>query len=123
MSDSILHQFFAPPGHTADQQFSGKTLHIDYLNIAGADIRTLANAFKKEYIDHPPCRPMNVVLVAGYLDLIECVDRELMLLNFRIFESLFGGSERRDPNFDQNITNSVVITTLMHSPQDGMAAR
>ena len=117
VSDSTLHQFFAPPGHTADLQYSGDIIHIDYLTISGADIRTLAFAFKREYIDIPPGRPMDVVLVAGYTDLINDVDRELMMLNYRVFADIVGGSERRASDYDPNVTNSVVITTLMYPPR------
>ena len=92
-------------------------LHIDYLTIAGADIRTLAEAFKREYRDLPPGRPMDVILVAGYTDLVEGADKELIMLNYRVFAELVGGSERRASNYDPNITNSVVITTLMYPPK------
>ena len=70
VTDSTLHQFFAPPGYT-ELQYDGDILHVDYISIAEADIRTLKNAFRAEYLDNSPSsKPMDVVLVAGYVDIM-----------------------------------------------------
>ena len=69
VSDSTLHQFFASPDVT--QTCRGDSTHIDYLTIDSADIRTLIDAFKLKYIYFPPKpKPMDIVLVTGYKNLL-----------------------------------------------------
>ena len=65
VSDSTLHQFFAPPGHIATQQYDRDAMHDDddYITIPGASIDTLSNAFRLDYVEKTYSRQMDVVIV------------------------------------------------------------
>ena len=114
VSDSTLHQFYAPPGYTGAVQYQGDRLHIDYLTIASADIQTLIDAFKSEYLDFPPSpKPMDVVLVAGYEDLLVGHSRYEIIDKFHQFADLVKG-EARDLQLRHDESNTVAIASVMY---------
>ena len=116
VSDSAMHQFYAPPGHVQSQQYSGDSLHIDYLTIEEADLKTLINAFQKEYLDFPPTdKPMDVVLVAGYQDLLEGYSREYIIKKMHQFAHMIKGKDREQQKSRQE-SNSVAIVSLVYPP-------
>ena len=54
-------------------------MHVDYITIPGANIETLTNAFILDYVDKPRSRALDVVIVAGYNDLVSgCTKQQLM---------------------------------------------
>ena len=114
VSDSTLHEYFAPPGSSSSPQYSGDTMHVDYITIAGADIRTLGHAFKLDYLDMSQARLLDVVMVAGYNDLVAGNSRNTIIDHFRAFTDLvkLAGLELHPDK-----PNSVAVSTLMHPPQ------
>ena len=68
VSDSSLHQFFAPPGDSR-AQYKGDTLHTDYITIAGGCTDEFYKAFILDLELLPPGKPLDIVLVMGYADL------------------------------------------------------
>ena len=112
VSDSTLHQFFAPPGYTQPVQYQGDSLHVDYLTIAAADIETLSDAFKLEYLDFPPSSiPMDVVMVAGYEDLVARCSNDFIIDKFKDFAHMIIGESRHSS------PHSVAISSLMYPPK------
>ena len=72
VSDSTLHQFFAPPGNlSVSSQYQGDTMHVDYITIPGGDIETLTNAFRLDYVDRPHNKLLDFHFVGGYNDMVE----------------------------------------------------
>ena len=117
VSDSSLHQFFAPSGYVETLQYRGDGVHIDYLTIAGGDIKTLIDAFRLEYLDNPPSqKPLDVVMVAGHEDLIEGHPRSYIIHQFHTFSHMIMG-EAREQNLSPRRANSVAIASLMYPPQ------
>ena len=109
VSDSTLHSFFAPPGHTGTQ-YAGDLMHTDYITIPGADIDTLSNAFRLEYGQNVS-RPLDVVLVAGYNDLaLERSSREIMRSFQNFADIVLNCGSGTD-------TNTVAICNMMYPPQ------
>lgn len=116
VTDSTLHQFFAPPGNT-ETQYAGDSLHIDYLSIAEADIRTLKNAFRAEYVDNPPTlKPMDVVIVAGYEDIAYGFERNYIMDKLYEFAEMVMDRTRLQQN-NRNEANSFAVASLMYPPQ------
>ena len=117
VSDSSLHQFFAPSGYVDTLQYRGDSVHIDYLTIAGADIGTLIDAFRLEYLDNPPSqKPLDVVMVAGYEDLVEGHPRGYIIHQFHTFAHMIM-EETRERNLSPREANSVAIASLAYPPQ------
>ena len=116
ISDSSLHHFFAPPGSSNTLQYSGDSIHIDYLTIAGADLDSLINAFRLEYMSEMQERPMDVVVVAGYSDLVEERSRYDILNKLHILVHTVM-DETRARNLPPDEGNSVAVGTLMYPPQ------
>ena len=113
VSDSTLHEFFAPPSSSAPL-YAGDTMHVDYITIAGADIKTLGHAFKLDYFDRPQTRPLDVVMVAGYNDMVAGNSRYTITDHLRSFCDLVKLSGLR---LHPDKPNSVAISTLMYPPQ------
>ena len=82
ISDSTLHNFFAPPGNN-NTEYEGDLLHVDYVTIPGATLETLFQAFKLDYATHN--KAMDVYVVAGYNDLIKNYGREFILAIIKRF--------------------------------------
>ena len=114
VSDSTLHQFFAPPGYTDTNQYSGDTMHVDYVTIPGATLDTLTNAFRLDYIVKQHTRPLDVVMVGGYNDLVVGHSRDFIVWELQRFANkvLEAGS-----NLHPDSPNTVAIATLMYPPQ------
>ena len=113
VSDSTLHEFFAPPGHT-QSQYKGDTMHCDYITIPGACMDVLYHAFRTECAMLPPDKPLDVVLVMGYNDLVKGHSRDWMLDCLKCFSNLvFDLAKKNHPN----TPNTVAIASLMYPPQ------
>ena len=104
-----MHNFFAPPAAN-NTTYKGDTLHSDYLTISGATLETLFHAFQLEYSHHT--KPMDVVVVAGYNNLLRNQSREVI---FDLIKK-FGEYVRQLPNED-NSCNTVTVCTLLYPPQ------
>ena len=85
VSDDLLHMVFAPPDQSVNVIYPGDTIHIDYLTIPGATLNELTFAFRKEYCEKPLERPVDVVLAAGYNDIIQGHSRQQITDSFRHF--------------------------------------
>lgn len=110
VSDSTLHNWFDPPDHLAAKQVEGDFMHVEYITIPGADIKTLTNAFRLDYIARAHQQPLDVVLVAGYNDLIAGStkhDIETRYKDFSIAVKNAGPANQ----------NTVVIGDLMYVPK------
>ena len=112
VSDSTLHQYFAPSGYIETLQYDGDTQHIDYLTIPGARISALINAFKIEYADNPLPVNLDVVLVAGYSDIVEGYARDYILDKMYAFADLITSI----PTISDG-RHTVTIASLMYPPQ------
>ena len=113
VSDSTLHQFFAPPDYLASKQYEGDVMHVDYITIPGASIDTLSRAFRLDYIDKNHPKPLDVVLVAGYNDIIKGQTKQNIMNSFLKFTDLVksaGSSLYQE-------SNTVVVSDLMYAPQ------
>ena len=109
----ILHEFFAPPGYTRFN-YSGDTLHVDYVTIAGATLPDLLHAFRLDYEMIPHTKPLDVVLVAGYSDLEQGFGREFIHQGYKVFtESVMNIGRQRNPD----IANTVAVASLMYPPK------
>ena len=113
LSDSTLHAFFDPPSPAA-QQYKGDKIHVDYITIAGADICTLANAFRLDYVDKPQGRPLDVAIVAGYNDLVAGNSRNYIMEQLSNLTDLVKLAGLR---LHSDKTNTVAVSTLMYPPQ------
>ena len=111
ISDSTLHEFFAPHGGAASRQYNGDTLHSDYLTIPGASTHTLSNAFRIDYLDTKPSKPLDVCIVAGYNDLVREYQREYILHKLQQLAAMV--LEAKSGHGD----NTVAIATFMYPPQ------
>ena len=109
VSDSTLHVFFAPPGHTGSH-YPGDLMHSDYITIPGATIDSLANAFRLEY--GQSTRPMDVVLIAGYNDLVVGRSRADIMQSFRRFTQIVLNASPRDQE-----KSTVAVCNMMYPPQ------
>ena len=113
VTDSTLHQFYAPPGYNATQQYDGDIMHCDYISIPGATIDTLTHAFRLDYVEKVHPKPLDVVIVAGYNDMINGYTRQSIMDSFSRFTDYvkMAGSEHHGQ------TNTVAVSNLMYAPQ------
>ena len=112
VSDSTLHEFFAPSA-SCRARYSD-IIHTDYITIPGGDIKALSLAYKLDYFDRPQHRPVDVVMVGGYNDLVAGTNRNTIIENLRSFTTmvrLTGLSLHSDQ------PNSVAVSTFMYAPQ------
>ena len=102
----ILHQF------SSIREFKGDRFHVDYVTIQGGLIPDLLHAFRLDYSHFS--RPMDVVMVAGYADLLFGYGREYMMEGYKEFAKcvLDIGKEQHP-----NVANTVAIASLMHPPK------
>ena len=113
VSDSSLHQFFAPPGDTR-AQYKGDTLHADYITIPGGCIDELYNAFRLDLEFSPPGKPMDIVLVMGYADLLKGHSRNFIMECLQLFSNTvleLGKDQHPDT------PNTISVATLMYPPR------
>ena len=114
VADSSLHQFFAPTGYVETLQYAGDETHIDYLTIPGARISALINAFLLEYLTNPLPKNMDVVLVAGYNDLVEGYARDYIIEKIYNFADLV--LQNQNPSCPEG-RNTFAAATLYYPPQ------
>ena len=82
---------------------------MDYVTIKGGFIPDLYHAFKLDYSTFP--RPMDVVMVAGYADLVYGYGREYIMDGYKEFaNSVINIGKEQHP--DTN--NKVAIARLMY---------
>ena len=113
VSDSTLHQFFAPTGFT-QYAYPGDIMHTDYITIPGGCIDELYNAFRYECELLPRSRPLDCVLVMGYNDLVRGHSRHFMLDCFKLFtQAVLEHGKEQHPG----VPNTIAIATLMYPPQ------
>ena len=88
-------------------------MHVDYITIPGADIDTLTNAFILDYVDKPHSRALDVVIVAGYNDLVAgCTKQQLMDRFYK-----FTTTVRNAVAVDSQEQNTVAVGDIMYAPQ------
>ena len=112
VSDSTLHQFFAPPGYSA-VLYPGDTMHADYITIPGASIETLLQAFRLDFAQHTS-RPMDVLIVAGYNDLVINHGRDYIMYRYKEFTKFVTGLGQE---IHPTQPNTVAIASLLYPPQ------
>ena len=89
-------------------------MHCDYITIPGACMDTLFNAFRLNCAMLPPEKPLDVVLVMGYNDLVKGHSRHWMLECLKCFTSyVFNLASKNHPD----IPNTVAIASMMYPPQ------
>ena len=84
ISDSTLHDVFAMSDSTYGF-YEGDLVHCDHLTIAGGSLPELLHAFKQEYVVVKRPRPLDVVLVAVYADVVNGFSREFIHWGFSEF--------------------------------------
>ena len=109
LSDSTLHNFFAPPTPTLTQ-YKGDIVHVDYVTIPGATLETIFNAFKIEYSYHT--KPVDVFVVAGYNDLVRNHGRDMIVKTIKSFCKYVLELTNED-----NASNTITIGTMLYPPQ------
>ena len=113
VSDSTLHRFFATPSHMSDQ-YVGDTQHVDYVTIANATLPELYQAFSLDYVLRHHTKPLDVVIVAGYADLLQGYAREYILDGFKYFtETVLNLGTQRNPD----TPNTVAVASLLYPPK------
>ena len=111
VSDFTLHEFFAPPGNTG-ATYEGDIMHTDYITIPDAPLPQLLHAFRLDYELTPRPKPLDVVLVAGYVDIMRGFDKEYIVRGFRKFSETVLSL----PNKDPKAKNCFTISSLMYPP-------
>ena len=102
----ILHQVFATPGYRGDR------FHMDYVTIKGGYLPDLLHAFRLDYSRQT--RPIDVVLVAGYSDLLYGYNREYIMDGYKEFANVvLEIGQKHHPD----VANTVAIATLMYPPK------
>ena len=109
LSDSTLHNFFAPPTTTV-KQYKGDILHSDYVTIPGATLDEIFHAFKLEYSYHT--KPMDVFVIAGYNDLVRNHSRDMIVNTIKEFVDYVHGLTNED-----NVTNTITVGSFLYPPQ------
>ena len=113
VGDSTVHQFFAPEGYTA-AHYEGDLVHVDYLTIKGGYVHELIDAFRAEYEHLQQGKPLDVVLVAGYADLISGHGRDFIHEGFKHFTNhVLAIGDKLCPD----TKSTVAIATLMYPPK------
>ena len=113
VGDSTMHEFFAPEGYTATH-YKGDLVHVDYLTIKGGYIHELIEAFMLEYEHHSHAKPLDVVLVAGYADLLRGHGRDFIYEGFQHFcDRVLSVGAKIAPN----AKSTVAIASLMYPPK------
>ena len=113
ISDSTLHEFFAPRNYTATV-YEGDRIHIDYVTILNGTLPELLHAFRLDYESVPRPKPLDVCLVAGYADLYQEHSREYIWRGFRYFADTV---LRMKPPSDSDAKNTFAVSSLMYPPR------
>ena len=113
ISDSTLHEFFAPRNHT-ESVYEGDVIHVDYVTILNGTIPELLHAFRLDYESVLRPKPLDVLLVAGYSDLYEGYSREYIWRGFRYFADTV--LKMKSPE-GSSAKNTFAISSLMYPPK------
>ena len=113
LSDSTLHNFFAPlnPG---SPEYEGDLVHVDYVTIAGGLIPELHHAYIHDYVDIPPRKPLDVVVVAGDHDILEGISRDQIMEQLRALAHAVLSPNENKPEKDKH---TFAISSLMYPPK------
>jgi len=109
VSDSSLHNVFASEESSA-LAYEGDLVHVDYVAVRGGLIPELLQAFIYDYVDITPKRPLDVVLVGGYEDVLRGFARDFILRGMEEFARVVLG-----PNRDRG--NTFAVATMMYPPR------
>ena len=109
LSDSTLHNFFAPPTTTA-KQYKGDTIHSDYVTIPGATLEEIFHAFKLEYCYHT--KPLDVFVIGGYNDLVRNHSRDRIVNTIKEFVDYVHWLTN-----EENMTNTITVGSFLYPPQ------
>ena len=109
VSDSSLHNIFASEESSA-LAYEGDLVHVDYVAVRGGLIPELLQAFIYDYVDITPKRPLDVVLVGGYEDVLRGYARDFILRGIEEFARVVLG-----PNRDRG--NTFAVATMMYPPR------
>ena len=113
VGDSTVHEFFAPQGYTTTH-YEGDLVHVDYITIKGAYIHELVHAFRLECEQLQQAKPLDVVLVGGYADLLSGHNRDFILEGFRYFaDRVLALGAKLAPHSK----STVAIASLMYPPK------
>ena len=113
VGDSTIHEFFAPQGYTATH-YEGDLMHVDYLTIRGGYIHELIDTFRLEYERLQQSKPLDVVLVAGYADLLSGHSRDFIYEGFKRFaDCVLTLGTKLAPG----CTSTVAIASMMYPPK------
>ena len=82
IADSSLHKFFALYSRSGSQ-YVGDMMHIDYITIPEGCVEDLVHAFRLDYELSDHHRPLDVVVSAGYNDLLMNKSRTFIMEGFR----------------------------------------
>ena len=110
VSDSTLHEFFAPSSHSLGM-YEGDLIHVDYVTIANGTIAELLHAFKLDYIVKRRPKLLDVVLVAGYADVVKGHSREFILWGISTFADMVLMENGRRTG------NTFTVASLMYPPR------
>ena len=89
-------------------------MHVDYVTIAGGFIPDLFHAFRLDYELIAHTKPLDVVLVAGYSDLVHGYGRDFILKGYKEFtETVLNIGRQQNPN----TPNTVAVASLMYPPK------
>ena len=113
VGDSTVHEFFAPQGYGATH-YKGDLVHVDYITIKDGYIHELLDAFRLEYEHHQQAKPLDVVLVAGYADLLSGHSRDFILEGFKHFtDRVLAVGAKLAPQSK----STVAIASMMYPPK------
>ena len=107
VSDSSLHNIFASEQPSA-LAYEGDLVHVDYVAVRGGLIPELLQAFKHDYVDITPKKPLDVVLVGGYEDVLRGYAREFILRGMEEFARTVRACGNN---------STFAVSTLMYPPK------
>ena len=113
LSDFSLHRFFSPPNNSTSQ-YVGDLLHVDYITIPEGCIEDLVHAFRLDYELSEQQNPLDVVIVAGYNDLLKNNSRNFIMEGFRhLSDIVLNLGKTKHPG----IKNTFAVASLLYPPR------
>ena len=113
LSDFSLHRFFAPPNYTCSQ-YVGDMIHVDYITIPEGCIEDLVHAFRLDYEMSEQNRPLDVLVVAGYNNILKNHSRYFIMEGLKHLSELVLNKEK---NKNSGIVNTYAVASLMYPPR------